>query len=47
MKHATHNHRLEPPTASHEHNLGLLAVLIHVIGDAVNSKSIAAYFEPR
>lgn len=37
-QHATHNHRLDPPVSAPQHNLGLLGVLVHLLGDAVNSK---------
>ncbi|PPQ69832.1 hypothetical protein CVT26_014210 [Gymnopilus dilepis] len=36
-QHATHNHRLEPPTDAPQHNLGLIGVLTHLLGDAVNN----------
>ncbi|KAJ3560547.1 hypothetical protein NP233_g10767 [Leucocoprinus birnbaumii] len=35
--HATHNHTIDPPVAGHQHNLGLVGVLVHLIGDAVNN----------
>ncbi|TFK29694.1 CDF zinc transporter [Coprinopsis marcescibilis] len=35
--HATHNHAIDPPSAGSQHNLGLIGVLIHVMGDAVNN----------
>lgn len=35
--HASHNHTLSPPKAHNQHNLGLVGVLIHVLGDAVNN----------
>lgn len=38
FQHATHNHTIDPPISSHQHNLGLLGVLVHLCGDAVNSK---------
>lgn len=35
--HAQHHHTLFPPTSTLQPNLGLVAVLIHLLGDAVNS----------
>ncbi|EAU90495.1 hypothetical protein CC1G_00879 [Coprinopsis cinerea okayama7 len=35
--HADHHHTLDPPIILSDHNLGLLGVLIHVLGDAVNN----------
>lgn len=35
--HATHNHTIDPPVTAHQHNLGLVGVLVHLIGDAVNN----------
>lgn len=35
--HATHNHTIDPPVEAHQHDLGLLAVLIHLFGDAINN----------
>jgi len=35
--HATHNHTLNPPVIVPQHNFGLLGVLIHLLGDAVNN----------
>ncbi|KAF9530456.1 CDF zinc transporter [Crepidotus variabilis] len=35
--HATHNHRLDPPVSAPQHNLGLLGVLVHLLGDAINN----------
>lgn len=37
-QHAGHHHTHSQPSNSHSHNLGLLAVLIHLCGDAVNSQ---------
>ncbi|KAL9713556.1 hypothetical protein Ac2012v2_003167 [Leucoagaricus gongylophorus] len=38
--HATHNHTIDPPVATHQHNLGLVGVLVHLIGDAVNNVGV-------
>ena len=38
VQHAQHNHTRLPPPTDHHANLGLFAVFIHVLGDAVNSK---------
>ncbi|EKM81729.1 hypothetical protein AGABI1DRAFT_70131 [Agaricus bisporus var. burnettii JB137-S8] len=38
--HATHNHTIDPPISSHQHNLGLLGVLVHLCGDAVNNLAV-------
>ncbi|KAJ7066524.1 cation efflux protein [Mycena amicta] len=38
--HAKHHHTLVPPTAIRHQNLGLLAVLIHLFGDAVNNVGV-------
>lgn len=38
--HAAHNHTTDPPVATRQHNLGLLGVLIHVLGDAVNNVGV-------
>ncbi|EDR02833.1 CDF-like metal transporter [Laccaria bicolor S238N-H82] len=35
--HASHNHTVHPPSSAPEHNLGLLAVMVHLLGDAINS----------
>lgn len=35
--HATHNHRVDPPVSEPQHNLGLVGVLVHLCGDAVNN----------
>ncbi|KDR80704.1 hypothetical protein GALMADRAFT_61060 [Galerina marginata CBS 339.88] len=35
--HATHNHRIEPPVDTPQRNLGLVGVLTHLLGDAVNN----------
>ncbi|PPQ67861.1 hypothetical protein CVT25_010300 [Psilocybe cyanescens] len=36
--HATHNHRLDPPVnIPAQHNLGLVGILTHLLGDAVNN----------
>ncbi|PPQ64225.1 hypothetical protein CVT24_008601 [Panaeolus cyanescens] len=37
LLHATHNHRVDPPVNTPQHNLGLVGVLIHLFGDAVNN----------
>ncbi|KIK60232.1 hypothetical protein GYMLUDRAFT_615361 [Collybiopsis luxurians FD-317 M1] len=37
LVHASHHHTHSQPSNSHSHNLGLLAVLIHLCGDAVNN----------
>ncbi|KAF8159476.1 CDF zinc transporter [Crassisporium funariophilum] len=37
LMHATHNHRIDPPSSTPQHNLGLVGVLIHLLGDAVNN----------
>ncbi|KAJ2934847.1 hypothetical protein H1R20_g2252, partial [Candolleomyces eurysporus] len=36
-QHALHNHTVDPPLATREANLGLVGVLVHVLGDAVNN----------
>ncbi|KAJ7281446.1 CDF zinc transporter [Mycena rebaudengoi] len=38
--HARHNHTLSPPTNALQPNLGLVAVLIHLLGDAVNNVGV-------
>jgi len=38
--HATHNHRLEPPVEAPQHNLGLIGVLTHLLGDAINNIAV-------
>ncbi|KXN81685.1 Zinc/cadmium resistance protein, partial [Leucoagaricus sp. SymC.cos] len=35
--HATHHHTVDPPVVAHQRNLGLVGVLLHVFGDAVNN----------
>jgi len=35
--HATHNHTLDPPVEAPQHNLALLGVLLHLLGDAINN----------
>lgn len=35
--HASHNHTIAPPLLAQETNLGLVGVLIHLLGDAVNN----------
>ncbi|KAF8630132.1 hypothetical protein AX15_003088 [Amanita polypyramis BW_CC] len=35
--HASHNHTTDPPIPSTGHNLGLAAVLVHLVGDAINN----------
>ncbi|TFK39825.1 cation efflux protein [Crucibulum laeve] len=35
--HATHNHTLDPPINVPQHNLGLVGVLVHLFGDAINN----------
>uniref|UniRef100_A0A8H7XT73 Uncharacterized protein n=1 Tax=Psilocybe cubensis TaxID=181762 RepID=A0A8H7XT73_PSICU len=35
--HATHNHRIDPPVSAPQHNLGLVGVLTHLLGDAINN----------
>lgn len=35
--HASHNHTLDPPARGHESNLGLVGVLVHLLGDAMNN----------
>lgn len=35
--HASHNHTVDPPTNSREANLGLVGVLVHLLGDAMNN----------
>ncbi|KAJ3729862.1 putative CDF zinc transporter [Lentinula raphanica] len=37
LVHASHHHTHTKPTSDHAHNLGLLAVLVHLCGDAVNN----------
>ncbi|KAF8906263.1 CDF zinc transporter [Gymnopilus junonius] len=37
QSHATHNHRLERPINTPQHNLGLIGVLTHLVGDAINN----------
>lgn len=36
-QHALHNHTIDPPSPVPHHNMNLLGVLIHLIGDAINS----------
>ncbi|KAF7356515.1 Zinc/cadmium resistance protein [Mycena venus] len=36
--HAQHHHTLFPPTSTLQPNLGLVAVLVHLCGDAINSE---------
>ncbi|KAJ7759213.1 CDF zinc transporter [Mycena metata] len=38
--HAQHHHTLFPPTSTLQPNLGLVAVLIHLLGDAVNNVGV-------
>jgi len=38
--HALHNHTRFPPPLNSQRNLGILAVLIHVLGDAVNNVAV-------
>ncbi|KAF8634573.1 hypothetical protein AX17_004163 [Amanita inopinata Kibby_2008] len=38
--HASHNHTIDPPVFSHQHNLGLAAVLVHLLGDAINNVGV-------
>lgn len=40
VQHATHNHRVEPPVGAPQHNLGLIGVLTHLLGDAINSEQL-------
>ncbi|KJA28049.1 hypothetical protein HYPSUDRAFT_178199 [Hypholoma sublateritium FD-334 SS-4] len=35
--HANHNHTVDPPIATAQHNLGLMGVLVHLLGDAMNN----------
>jgi len=35
--HATHNHVLHPPVEAPQHNLALISILIHLLGDAINN----------
>jgi zinc transporter 1 len=41
LQHASHNHRLNPPVISPAHNVGLAGVLLHLLGDAINSKFVS------
>ncbi|KAJ3564231.1 hypothetical protein NP233_g8434 [Leucocoprinus birnbaumii] len=36
-QHAKHNHTVNPPAVVAEHNLGLLGVLIHILGDTIDN----------
>lgn len=38
FQHARHYHTREKPSDGHDYNFGLLGVLIHLCGDAVNSQ---------
>ena len=38
-----HHHRLHPPVIEVKHDAGLAGVLLHLVGDAVNSKSAAKF----
>ncbi|CAA7265131.1 unnamed protein product [Cyclocybe aegerita] len=38
--HAQHNHRIDPPVSAPQHNLGLVGVLLHLFGDAVNNVGV-------
>ncbi|KAF8817385.1 cation efflux protein [Phlegmacium glaucopus] len=38
--HATHNHTIHPPVEVPQHDLGLLGVLIHLLGDAANNVGV-------
>jgi zinc transporter 1 len=38
--HGTHNHRTDPPINQPQLNLGLVGVLIHLLGDAVNNVGV-------
>jgi len=38
--HAQHHHTLFPPTSTLQPNLGLVAVLIHLLGDAINNVGV-------
>ncbi|KAF4611240.1 hypothetical protein D9613_006991 [Agrocybe pediades] len=38
--HATHNHRVNPPSHKPQHNMGLVGVLTHLLGDAVNNVGV-------
>ncbi|KAJ7765521.1 putative CDF zinc transporter [Mycena maculata] len=38
--HAQHHHTLFPPTSMLQPNLGLVAVLIHLLGDAINNVAV-------
>ncbi|KAG6850757.1 hypothetical protein H0H93_008795 [Arthromyces matolae] len=38
--HAQHNHTLDPPAPAPQHNLNLMGVLIHLLGDAINSQPV-------
>ncbi|CAK5283153.1 unnamed protein product [Mycena citricolor] len=40
--HAQHHHTLFPPTQKLQSDLGLFAVLIHLLGDAVNSRCLGS-----
>lgn len=42
--HAQHHHTLFPPTSTLQPNLGLAAVLIHLLGDAINS-TLSTYMD--
>jgi len=35
--HASHNHTTQPPSSGPGHNLGLFAVMVHLLGDAINN----------
>jgi hypothetical protein len=38
-----HHHRLHPPVIEVKHDAGLAGVLLHLVGDAVNSKSASKF----
>ncbi|KAJ7130619.1 CDF zinc transporter [Mycena epipterygia] len=38
--HAQHNHTLFPPTNTLQPNLGMVAVLVHLLGDAINNVGV-------
>ncbi|PFH51798.1 hypothetical protein AMATHDRAFT_141652 [Amanita thiersii Skay4041] len=38
--HALHNHTVNPPVITSQHNLGLAGVLVHLFGDAVNNVGV-------
>ncbi|KIJ53410.1 hypothetical protein M422DRAFT_64803 [Sphaerobolus stellatus SS14] len=40
LLHANHNHTLQPPSEKHAHNLGLMGVMLHLIGDAINNVGV-------